>query len=151
MKSCCFIGHKICPAEIKSVLIQTIEMLITKHNVHTFYVGTQGGFDKMVYEVLCECEKRYGIQPIVVLAYLNRKAEMIYYDMQKSIFPDELTKVPIRFAIRRRNTFMIDRSEYVVTYLNTPFTNTFGNVEEAVRKKKQIINLGVYDIGKIIV
>ena len=65
------------------------------------------------------------------------------------MFPDELTKVPLRYAIRRRNSYMIERSDYVVTYLNTPYSNTIANVEEAIRKKKVVINLGDYSIEKI--
>ncbi len=103
----------------------------------------------MVYEVLCGLEEKHNIQIYVVLAYLNQKEEA-YYDFERTIFPDVLTKAPLRFAVRRRNSFMIDKSDYMITYLNTPFSNTYINVEEAVRKKKRIINLGELDIDQII-
>ena len=145
LKSCCFIGHKDCPNNIRDKLRDDIRRLINK-GVETFYVGTQGNFDKVVYEVLRELEREYEIKTIVVLAYLDRKSQNIYFDMDKTVFPDELTKVPLRFAIRRRNSYMIERSDYVVTYLNTPYSNTIANVEEAIRKKKVVINLGDYSI-----
>lgn len=146
MQICSFIGHKNCPIEIRNCLLHTLEELILDKKVNRFYVGTQGDFDKMVYEVLCDLEKKHKIEVFVVLAYLNRVHEHTYYDVKKTIFPDELTKTPPRFAIRRRNSLMIDKSHYIVSYLNTPLSNTCGNVEEAIRKKKQIINLGDYDI-----
>ena len=149
MQSCSFIGHSNCPSEIRNTLLYKIEELIVYKNINQFYVGTQGAFDKLVYNVLCELEKRYDIQIFVVLAYLNRTSDMEYYDNKKTIFPDMLTKTPLRFAIRRRNTFMIDKCNYLITYLNTPFSNTYSNVEEAIRKKKQIINLGNFDIKDI--
>lgn len=149
MQSCSFIGHRDCPSEIRSCLLHTIEELIVYKNTTRFYVGTQGNYDKLVYEVLCELEKKYNIQINVVLAYLNRTTENVYYDSKKTIFPDELTKTPLRFAIRRRNTFMIDKSNYIITYLNTPFSNAYTNIEEAVRKRKQVINLGNFDIKDI--
>lgn len=150
MKSCTFIGHKDCPYEIKERLFCTVEDLILDKNVTRFYVGTQGRFDKLVYQVLCELEKRYEIEIFVVLAYLNRTIQDAYYDMEKTIFPEELTSIPLRFSIRRRNSFMIDKAEFVVTYMNTSLSNTYNNVAEAVRKKKRIINLGSFDLDNII-
>lgn len=116
-----------------------------------FYVGTHGGFDRLVYRVLCELEKKYtDIQVFVVPAYLNRTPQNNDYDMQKTIFPDELTKTPARFAIRRRNTYMLKQADVLITYLNDPFSNTYRFVEAAAKRKKRIINLGNYDIAKML-
>ena len=151
MQSCSFIGHKNCPREIKERLLHTIEELITNKNVTMFYVGTQGWFDRFVYETLCELEKKHKIKVFVVLAYLDRHLNNEYYDIEKTIFPDELTKTPLRFAIRKRNSFMINNSDYVICYINNPFSNAFINIEEAYKKKKEIINLGEYDIQSIVI
>ncbi len=148
MKSCCFIGHRNCPTEIRASLLAVMEQLIIAQNVDCFYVGTQGRFDRMAYDALCQLEKEHRIQWYVVLAYLNRTADDVYYDSNKTIYPDELTKTPLRFAIRRRNSFMIERSDFMITYLDTPYTNTYRNVEEAIRKKKKVINLGTYELFK---
>ncbi len=145
MYGCCFIGHKVFSAEIKRPLASILEELIKDKMVTRFYVGTQGKFDQVVYEVLCELEKQYPIQIYVVLAYLNRDLD-VYYDGKKTIYPDELTKTPLRYAIRKRNSFMIDKADYLVSYINTPYTNAYGNVLEAIRKKKKIINLGTFHI-----
>ncbi len=150
MNGCCFLGHKNCPEELKNRIFHTVELLITEKGVTQFYVGTQGGFDRLVYQVLCELEEKYKIQVFVVLAYLHGKPNTEYYDYQKTIFPDVLTKTPLRFAISRRNSFMITQSDYVVAYINTTFSRAYGNIEEAIRKKKQIINLGNYDIQSIV-
>ena len=145
-KSCCFLGHSKVYEEIKPRLKNVIEQLITQSGVTQFFVGTQGGFDKLVYRVLCEMEEKYPIHVVVVLAYLNRNQDNLYYDLQKSIFPDELTKTPLRFAISKRNAYMIKNSEYLVTYINTPFSRAYTNIEQAINKKKHIINLGTYTI-----
>ena len=145
MLSCCFIGHKDCPGTIKNNLSKTIERLIKEKNVTTFYVGTQGGFDRLVYDVLCDLKSIYKIETYVVLAYLNKNSEEKYYDITKSVYPDELTKTPLRFAIRKRNSYMIDKSDYVICYMNDPFSNTFTNVKESVKKKKKVINLVEYN------
>ena len=46
---------------------------------------------------------------------------------------------------------MINKSDYVIAYLDSPFSNTIVNIEEALKKKKRIINLGKYSIDKITV
>lgn len=146
MQGCCFIGHKDCPFTIKDTLYKTIKKLITEKNVTTFYVGTQGSFDKLVYDVLCELESIYKIEIYVVMAYLNNDCKDIYYDKTKSIYPDVLTATPLRFAIRKRNSYMIDKSDYVICYMNDPFSNTFNNIKEAIRKNKHIENLGEFNV-----
>lgn len=146
MKSCCFLGHSRLYDEIKPQLTNAIEQLIMKEGVTRFYVGTQGSFDKLVYGVLCELEEKHQISIVVVLAYLNQEKETPYYDLEKTIFPDILTKTPFRFAISKRNAYMIENSEYLVTYINTPFSRAYANIEQAINKKKHIINLGTYTI-----
>ncbi len=100
----------------------------------------------MVYQVLCEMEEKHPIHIVVVLAYINRTQEKPYYDFKKTMFPDVLTKTPFRFAIHKRNSYMIENSNYVVTYINTPFSRAYANIEQAVKKKKHLINLGTYTI-----
>ena len=146
MESCCFIGHRNCPDNLKELLLSTIETLIIEKQVYRFYVGTQGAFDHLVYEALCTLEKKYPIELFVVLPYLNRPDAYPYYNMEKTIFPDVLTKTPARFAIRKRNSFMINQSNYMITYINTPYSNAYPNLEEALKKKKHVINLGTFII-----
>ena len=150
MAGCCFIGHKKCPEEIRIPLLENIKNLIS-NGVVDFYVGTQGDFDRTVYNVLREIKKTHSVNIYVVLAYLHRAPETPYFNMCDTIFPDELTTTPIRFAIRRRNSYMINKSDYVIAYLDSPFSNTIVNIEEALKKKKRIINLGKYNIDKITV
>jgi len=62
MVSCTFFGHRDCPSSIKEKLHEEIERLISHHRVNTFYVGTQGNFDRMAYAALVELHKRIGQQ-----------------------------------------------------------------------------------------
>ena len=145
MKSCCFLGHKKYPTEKETTLQNEIRALIENQNVKRFYVGTHGEFDRKAYKVLNCLKDEYEIEVYVVLAYLDR--EDCYYKDATTIFPDELTNTPPRFAIRKRNNYMIEQSEYVVAYINTPFSNAFKNIQQAIRRRKIIINLGDFDIG----
>ena len=142
MYSCTFIGHRDCSKGIKEKLIFEIENLILYQNANTFYVGTRGGFDRLVYECLCELEEKYIIKVVVVLAYLNREDELTYYDTKKTVFPDCLTKTPPRFAISKRNDYMLQNAEYLICYLDNQFSNTYELVLKAIKRNKKIINLG---------
>ncbi len=149
MYACTFIGHRNCPGCIRKKLYSEIDCLITKKEVNTFYVGTEGAFDKLVYKTLCELEKKHKIKINVVLAYLNRKNEDNYYDIGKTVFPDCMTKTPLRFAINKRNLYMLGKVEYLICFLDTPFSNTFSFVEKAKKKKIKIINLGSFPLEEI--
>ncbi len=147
MNSCTFIGHRNCSLEIYNQLYQTIEKLVVEEDVSTFYVGTHGNFDKFVYQVLVELEKKYTIKVFVVLAYLNGKKENIYYDMNKTIFPDILERTPLRYAINKRNEFMIKNSQYMICCVDNTFSNSYEYVKLALKNKLVVINIGTYKVN----
>ncbi len=149
MFSCTFIGHSECGSDIVDKLYKTIKDLIVNKNVHTFYVGTHGSFDYHVYKVLCELEKTYDIKVHVVLAYLNKRSEHTYYSEEKTIFPSVLERTPLRYAINKRNIYMISKSQFLICFLNQTFTNTYTFVEKAIKNDLTVINIGKYDLGVI--
>lgn len=143
--TCTFFGHKDCPSYIYDRVYAAIEELIEHSEVDCFLVGEEGGFDRTVQRALFEIKKKYP--QIVCLAV---KA---YYDPKKkddpglleSIYPECLSGVPKRFAIDRRNRYMIERSEVVITYVRTSIGGAAKFVEIAVRKKKRVINIATDD------
>ncbi len=149
MYSCTFIGHRWCPDDTKKRLYDLIENLIINENVSIFYVGTHGRFDRFAYDALCKLEKIYDIKTIVVLAYLNTSEKDLYYDLNKTLFPSVLEKTPMRFAINKRNMYMIEKSQYMICYLENSLSNAYTFVKKAVDKKLYVKNLGEYDIHKI--
>ena len=76
MGACTFFGHRDCPSSIKGKLHKEIERLICNHGVDTFYVGTQGSFDRMAYAALVELRQRYRyIKVYRVLAYMPKPSQ----------------------------------------------------------------------------
>lgn len=92
--------------------------------------------------MLCQLENAYDIDVKVVLAYLNQKARDSYYDTDKTVFPEVLDKTPLRFAISKRNLYMIEQSQYMVCYVNNTFSNSYKFVQRAKCLNLQIINIG---------
>jgi hypothetical protein len=116
MEACTFFGHRDAPKSLEPVLRDTLLDLIENHAVQTFYVGSQGAFDAMVRRQLSALEKTHGIRYYVVLAYLPQKHGLSEQDAH-TLFPEGLELVPPRYAICRRNLWMLEQSRFVVTYV----------------------------------
>lgn len=116
-KTCTFFGHRDCPASVMPKLRTVLVDLIEHHGVEQFYVGRQGNFDTMVRAVLRELAKTYPqIRYAVVFEQLpKRRVDVRCFS--DAIFPEGMEDVPLRFAISRRNEWMLRRADMVVTYV----------------------------------
>ena len=139
MAKCTFFGHRDSPSSIRGVLSAEIERLINEKDVNTFYVGTQGNFDRMAYSVLAELRKRYQhIKVYRVLAYMPKPDDTGTVD---TIVPEGIETAHPRYAIVSRNNWMIDRSDYIVAYITHPTGGAYQAVERAKRRNRSIISL----------
>ncbi|MGM9601317.1 MAG: hypothetical protein ACI3W5_07010 [Faecousia sp.] len=135
---CTFFGHRECYGLDVGVLKAAIEDLI-QQGVDTFYVGNQGDFDSMVYRCLKQLRLAYPhIHVSVVLAYLptGKREE----DMSDTMYP-EIEGHP-RFAIERRNRWMIDASDCCLCYINHTWGGAYKFARQAKRRNLTILNLG---------
>ena len=140
-RTCCFFGHRECFGLDEKALLQKIEEQIKKGTT-LFYVGNQGSFDAMVRSVLKKLQLRYPhIQYGVVLAYLPGKKD-IYDDRKDTIYPEGLEVAPRKFAIVKRNRWMVEQSAVCVCYINHTWGGAYKSVKFAERKGLEIINLG---------
>lgn len=147
MYSCTFIGHSDCSADIKAELYRTVEMLIREQNVTTFYVGTHGNFDFYAYQVLLELQKIYKIEVLIVISHLTSVPD--YCKSAKTIFPDIVAKSPYKYAIIKRNEYMIKNSQFIICCIDHLFSNTYNFVKTAIHKNLHIINIGEFNLNKI--
>ena len=139
MTACTFFGHRDCPDGIKASLYEAIERLICDQRVDTFYVGTQGSFDRMAYGALAELRQRHShIKVYRVLAYMPKPGDT---DTADTIVPEGIENAHPRYAIVHRNNWMIDRSDYVVAYIIHPTGGAYQAVERAKKKGKIIITI----------
>ena len=140
-KTCCFFGHREVTHNIRPNLTAIIENLITGDGVKDFYVGNQGQFDSMVYSVLKELKAKYPqIRYTVVLAYLPDEHIKEVYG-EDTLFPDGLENVPKKFAICKRNDWMIQQSGYAVCYVHKVTGGAAKFREKAKKKGLKICDL----------
>ncbi len=150
MLTCTFFGHKDTPDEIKPALRSILVDLIEDKNVLNFYVGNHGSFDCMVKNCLIELKNFYPIDCAVVLAYLpGSKRDPEEKSPADTVYPDGIETVPRKFAINYRNEWMIERADYVVTYVKHAFGGAAQFKKLAERKNKTVINIAHQSVPKI--
>ena len=138
IRTACFFGHRDVTHDIRSKLQFIIEQLITEKQIYNFYVGHQGQFDSMVRSVLKELKVKYPhIRYTVVLAYMPDEHIKEVYG-EDTLYPDGLETVPRRFAISKRNDWMIQHSGYAVCYVHK-ITGGAVKFREKARKKGLLV------------
>lgn len=137
MRACTFFGHRDCPEIIKPALHSVIESLIAE-GVTTFYVGNHGQFDTYVRGALGELKKKHPhMDYAVVLAYLPTTGEK----SGDTIYPEGMEIGPPRFAIERRNRWMLRQAEVVVSYVRYTWGGAYKVKSAAEKQGKRVIEL----------
>lgn len=134
-----FCGHRELydEKEVRAWLKRVTEDLIVSGD-ETFYLGGYGAFDRLAASILAEQKKRYpNIELVLILPYLNRRKDISPCD--SSIYPP-LESVPKKLAIVRRNQWMVERADVVVSYVLHSRGGAAMTLEYAKIKKKQIIS-----------
>ena len=134
-----FCGHREMAdsaGSIRTWLSGTVESLIQR-GADLFYLGGYGAFDRMAASVVREMKRRYpAIQSVLVLPYLDSTLDTSGYD--GTTYPP-LESVPRRFAIVRRNEWMVQTADVLVAYVRYTWGGAVRSLEYARRKKKEII------------
>ncbi len=140
--TCYLFGQHEMPADKQPLLQQTVEKLITEQKARYFIFGNQGEFDRYALITLRQLKKSYPhIQYNAILAYYPiLKKYNAFYD-HETMFPAELTAVPKRFAVYRRNRLMLAQASVVVCYTPCSFGNSAKLLLEAKKLKKEIIQI----------
>lgn len=139
MKIVTFCGHNetTIGKEIRQQLYGAVEQEI-KSGADEFYLGGYGHFDNMAANVVWELKMKYPhIRSVLVLAYLNRKVTG-YYD--ETVYPS-LENVPPRYAIVKRNAWMVAQADTVIAYVTHSWGGAAQTLRFAQQQQKRIINL----------
>lgn len=133
-----FCGHKdvLYKEQVNEKLAAVVAALI-EEGASEFYLGGYGDFDYMAAKIVRELKKdRPDIQSTLVIPYMDRDYNKELYD--GSIYPP-LENTPLRFAILKRNEWMVDQADVVVAYITHDWGGASKTLEYAQRKKKRII------------
>ena len=144
-----FTGHaSVCSNDrVKELIKEQMRNNIGNAEYIGCYLGGYGGFGEICARACRELKKEYGgIELIYVTPYrsLSEQAkikEMLSYGWyDTSIYPP-IENVPYRFAISKRNEWMMANADIVIAYVKRSYGGAYRSLQVAVRKKKKIINI----------
>ena len=139
-----FCGHRHTQdtPELRAWLTSNVEKLIAE-GADTFYLGGYGDFDHIAASVVWTLKQKYPqIEAVLVLAYLGRAVNGERYD--RTMYP-EIEGGPMRFAIVKRNRWLVDNSDVVIAYVILDSGGAAATRRYALRKNKRVINYGEGD------
>ena len=124
---------------IRKRLTDEIQTLL-QTGYRKFYLGGYGDFDTLAAVVLDELKDAYpDMERLLILPYPDRKVDTSLYD--GTLYPP-LENVPKRFAISRRNKWMVENSSVMVACVDHDWGGAAKTLEHAVKKGLRIINIG---------
>lgn len=137
--ACCFFGHRDAPGSVRGEIAAAIEKRIGEGE-REFFVGNNGAFDRMVQAILHEIAERSGeIEYVVVLSSPSELGGVA--DGLPTMLPDGIECAPPRFAIDRRNEWMLRHCGCAIVYYRHRFSSCEKWVEKARRRGMHIIEI----------
>ena len=144
-----FAGHRFVASqeETKKRIKSAIREIASSCDTISCYCGGYGEFDNLCASASNELKKEgFNIETVLVTPYLTLPRQNIISQLLKEkkydtvIYPP-LEKVPPRFAISKRNEWMIKQADAVIVYINHTYGGAYNSFLVARRNKKRIINV----------
>lgn len=106
-----------------------------------FWCGGYGAFDQCAAGTVYRLKKKYPhIKIVLIQAYLPKHPISEIYD--QSIFPERVEIGPPRFAISRRNQWIIENCDCAICYVNHQYGGAYSAYKKLLRESKILTNLG---------
>ena len=131
--------------ELEDKVLSAIKDYVKGNDV-AFYLGGYGTFD---WIALRACQKYKENHPASQLLFISpyygeeyfESKEMYIKECDDIVYP-EVEKTPKRFAISKRNEWMVNKADYVIAYVNFSWGGASKTLLYAVKHKKPFINFG---------
>ena len=144
-----FIGHNSLPncTDLYETIKRTIIENIKNSDQIFFYCGGYGDFDNICAKA-CRCIKNehYNCEVLFITPYITESQQkkikyLINAHLYDSTIYPPLENVPLKFAISKRNEWMVENADIIIAYVNRTFGGAYKTLQYARKKKKHIINL----------
>ena len=107
-----------------------------------------GEIDGLCARVVRSAQRRHphlDIRLALVLPYMTNRLnkDKLYYETSydEIIIPEEFAGVHYKGAIKKRNRWMVDKSQYVIAYIHRNFGGALETMNYAQMQGKNVINL----------
>lgn len=143
MKICVFFGHRTTHTDLTERIADAAREAIKTYGITTFWCGGYGQFDFQASKAIRKLQLEFPeIQLERVLAYLDQPlSPFALYD--STIYPEGLEQVPRRFAISRRNRWMVSRCDLLICGIDHDFGGAYQAYLMAQRAGKTVWNIGM--------
>ena len=144
-----FIGHAYVPNQemIKEKVKEQLRELCLGADEITCYLGGRGDFDNLSAIACKELQPQFPlIERIYVAPYITQSEQskinlLIKSGLYDSSLYPPIETTPIRFAISKRNEWMIAKSDIVIAFVKHSYGGAYNSLKIAKRKKKTIITI----------
>ena len=111
------------------------------------YFGGYGEFDEFAYRCCKEYKKTHpNVYLFFITPYIteNYQKKHLFFQKEKydGIIYPEIENKPLKFAIFYRNKWMVEKADYVITFVNHDWGGAYIAYRYAKQKGKPIFNLG---------
>ena len=143
-----FAGHSLVKGadRVKERVKEEIRKNLDENRV-VCYLGGYGDFDEICARACRELKKtNANIELVYVAPYINISEQEKIKEMQREGFCDSsiyppIENVPLKFAILKRNEWMMTRADMIIAYVNHSWGGAYKSLQIARRKKKRIVNI----------
>jgi uncharacterized phage-like protein YoqJ len=144
-----FIGHSYVPFgnDVKESVKEQIRKNTPEAEKLTCYVGGYGDFDRICANACRELKEELSdIEIVYVTPYISLSEQKKINEMQKmkicdaSIYPP-IESVPKRYAIVKRNQWMVTNADLVIAYVNRSWGGAYKSLQVAKSKGKRVISI----------
>ena len=150
-----FVGHGDLPAgeDLENKVRGALLELLPRDERISFYCGGYGAFDSLCAKVCRSLKAELPRSEVLyVTPYLSEShGKKIQYYMEAKLYDSviypPLESVPPRYAILRRNEWMVEQADLIVAFVRRSFGGAAGTLDFARRKKKRIVNLALSEKG----
>lgn len=144
-----FVGHSSVfgDRDVKALVTEQIERIISKDESAVCFLGGYGQFDQICAYACKELKKNHPkvqtvlVTPYITLSEMEKIKEMINEGMYDEVIYPPIENTPKRFAISKRNEWMIKSADIVIAYVKTSHGGAYKSLQIAKRQKKRIINI----------
>lgn len=139
MPTCFFIGHCEAPDSLLPQLSVAVKRHIIELGVTEFVVGSYGWFDSMAARTVRAAKKHHPEVTLTLLLHYHPYDRPIPTPdgFDGTFYPPGMESVPKRVAIVRANRYMVEHSDYLISYAWHPASNARDLVEYAKKCEKR--------------
>lgn len=139
-----FCGHRdfLGNTELKERLVNELVIRAKQTEILFCYSGGYGGFDRFAAYCVKEAQRQVNnIRNCLIIPYLTQSLQEQYNEYFDEVIYPPLENIPARYAIIRRNEWMVDQADLLIAYVKHGWGGAAKTFQYAKKKNVLIYEL----------